>query len=41
MKKMIIKRTISKSPAKSFSEAKFWRKIALEQQILIHAKNST
>jgi hypothetical protein len=41
MKKIMIKKTISKSSAKSVSESQFWKKIALEQQILIHAKNST
>ena len=41
MKKIMIKKTISKFPVKSVNESKFWRKIALEQQILIHAKNNT
>ena len=50
MKKVMIKKNmdrknvykpISRLSIKSVSESQFWRKIALEQQILLHAKNST
>ncbi len=50
MKKVIFKKTavrksiirsMSRLPVKSVSESQFWKKIALEQQILLHAKNST
>lgn len=50
MRKLIIKKTADKrevarfasaSSAKPISESQFWKKIALEQQMLLHAKNST
>ena len=46
MKKMIIKKRtdgkyISRLTRKSVSESQFWKKIALEQQIILHAKNRT
>ena len=34
-------KSFSNSFAKSVKESEFWKKIALEQQILLHAKNST
>jgi hypothetical protein len=50
MKKIIIKTTAKKKGTskffsrlsiKHFSQYGFWKKIALEQQTLIHAKNNT
>jgi hypothetical protein len=50
MRKLITKKTdekggvarfASKSSAKSVRESQFWKKIALEQQMLLHAKNNT
>ena len=46
MKKVTIKKTanrkyISKSTGKRVGEFGFWKKIALEQQALLHAKNNT
>ena len=46
MNKVIIKKRtdgkyISRLARKSVSESQFWKKIALEQQLLIHAKNRT
>jgi len=34
-------KSIYKHHVKSISESQFWKKIALEQQILLHAKNNT
>ncbi len=46
MKKIIIKKKadgkyISVLTRKPVSESQFWQKIALEQQIILHAKNRT
>ncbi len=36
----LLDRARSKAP-RAISESKFWGKIALQQQVLIHAKNKT
>lgn len=36
-----ISNSIYKLPVKYISESKFWKKTALEQQVLLHAKNNT
>jgi len=50
MKKIVIKKIHNKKSAyksvsalllKPVSESQFWKKIALEQQVLLHAKNNT
>ena len=41
MNKESVFKSISNSSGRIISESRFWKQIALEQQILLHAKNST
>jgi len=36
-----IRKSIYSKSHKTMSESAFWKKIALEQQVLLHAKNKT
>ncbi len=42
MKKVAVKVNKSKKPTvKVLTESKFWKQLALQQQVILHAKNNT